>query len=513
MATPTDNPSDSASEPGQAREGHVSPDTPAETVPGHEAEPGVDEKRPEDDTEEVAHLRAEVSALRDQLATRERRGVQVHVVRRVVAAILVAVAAFGAVGSVIGVWGAYTALNTDRWVAIVGPLPANQQVDAAVATYVTGEVFKVLDVQGRVTAALPPEATFVAAPLTGAVRGYVLDTVEDLLRTPQFQSLWVRANQAAHERVVAILENRSPGVSVEGQVVTLNLLPLINDVLVALEQRLPTLFGKQLNLPTISSGTIPPNLRARVESALGVTLPANFGQITLYRGDELRTLQDALVTFKRSVALLVIGSLLTLGLALWVSPGRRRTTLQLGLWLAVAVVVLSSIVRAVRAQLLDQVPEGVYREGVQTGLQIVFATLRQRGDQLLWLGLALAVVCYLAGPGRGAVAVRRLVTRGGRAVARVTHRVTHHAASGRSSAWLRRHLDAFRVGGLVVAAVVALLLSSWSGLLVLLLILVGYEVAVTLLARAGAGPQAGEGPPTVPPAAQGPGDVPVPRPR
>ena len=40
-----------------------------------------------------------------------------------------------------------------------------------------------------------------------------------------------------------------------------------------------------------------------------------------------------------------------------------------------------------------------------------------------------------------------------------------------------------RVGGVVVAAVLALMLSSWTSLLVIAVVLAAYEVLVTLVAR------------------------------
>jgi hypothetical protein len=56
--------------------------------------------------EELERLRTEVVQLRGALDTRQRRASQLLAVRKVVAAVLVALAAFGAVASVIGLWGA-----------------------------------------------------------------------------------------------------------------------------------------------------------------------------------------------------------------------------------------------------------------------------------------------------------------------------------------------------------------------------------------------------------------------
>jgi hypothetical protein len=83
---------------------------------------------------------------------------------------------------------------------------------------------------------------------------------------------------------------------------------------------------------------------------------------------------------------------------------------------------VTAVLRGVRDQLLAQVPEGVYRDGVAAAVTSVFSVLRTRGTQLIWIGAILAVVCYLFGPGRGAVWLRRQVRRGAVAGGRATAR-------------------------------------------------------------------------------------------
>ncbi|HEX6921995.1 MAG TPA: hypothetical protein VF314_17390 [Actinomycetes bacterium] len=435
-------------------------------------------QRAEED--ELRRLRVEAEELRARLADRERRRHRRMVARRVVAAVLVVVAAFGTAASVVGIWAARTTLNTDRWVATVRPLPADPQVAEAMSIYLTDEVFRVLDVRQRVAEALPPKAAFVAGPVTNGVRDYIQGTVEDVLQTEQFQQLWVNLNRRAHERILAVIEGESGTVQVQGDRVTLNLLPVFNNVLALLEDRAPTLFGKPLNLPEITNGQIPPGLETRIETALGVDLPSNFSRFTIYRGQELNALQDAVAAFKKYLVLLVLGTLVALGLALWASPWRRRTVLQYGVWLSVAVLTVATVLRAVRNQILSDVPAGAFQDGAAAASRIIFSTLRERANQLVWLGVVIALVAYLVGPGRGAVWLRRSVARGSRA----SWAWVQGLATGReSSAWVRERLDALRIGGVVVAGVLALLLSSWTSLLVLLVLLGAYELAVTLVAR------------------------------
>jgi hypothetical protein len=441
-------------------------------------------RRPDD---EVTELKSEVTALRSQLDARERRRRRVVTLRKIVASVLVAVAAFGLVASVIGVWAARTTLDTNRWVATVTPLDQDPKVRAAVSTLLTEQIFSTLNVEQRIEESLPPKAAFLAVPLTSRMHGFIHQKVNDVLLSQRFRTLWPTLNETAHKQVMSIINNDSTVAKRSGETVTLDLLPIVNEVLRLLEQQIPTIFGNTINLPAIQNGQVPAGLQTRIESALGVQLPDNFAAITIYRGDELAAAQDAVVLFKRSVAGLVLGSLLILALALWVSPGRRRTTLQLGIWLVIAVVVMTSLLRAIRRQVVDLVPDGVLRDGADSATTVVFSTLRERGTQLLWLGIVIVAIAYLVGPGRGPVSLRRWAAQGFRAVGPVLRRWTAVTVSD-GPRFARDHLDALRLGGVAVAAfLVVFVFSSWTALFVIAIVLGAYVFLVT--AAAGTAPE------------------------
>jgi hypothetical protein len=440
--------------------------------------------------EELDRLRIEVSHLRAQVDGRRRRAIALLTLRRAAAAVLVALGAFALVSSVVGVWAARTAFDTDRWVATVAPLPRDPHVSAAMAEYATTELFRVLDVENRIREVLPDQAAFVAGPLTGQIRETVRRTVQQVLVSDRFQRIWVEGNRRVHERILAILEGTSTLVVVRHDRVDIDLLPLVNQVLRQLGASLPTLFGKQLSLPDLGTSAIPENLRSRVEDAVGVTLPADFARFSIYDSGQLAAVQEAVTAAERDLVLFAAATIALLVLALVVSPARRRTLLQLGLWLVVAAVAVTAVLRRVRGELLLEVPAGVYRDGVDAAVTSVFAGLRDRGTQLIWIGVLLALLMYLSGPGRAPVWLRERMAavagatwrgawRGGRAVA------TH------GPGFTARHLDVIRVGGVMVAAVLALLLSSWTSLLAIVVALAAVEVLVTVVGRRASAAAAG----------------------
>jgi hypothetical protein len=438
------------------------------------------------DPSEVLELRAEVEHLRARLDTRGKRAAGLLALRRVAAAALVAVTALAVVGSVIGLWGAYTMLNTNRFVSTVAPLPEDPTIAAAVSQYSTDQLFDALDVQQRVEQVLPPRAAFVAGPLAGQVHDAIEKTVSKVLRSNGFQKVWNAAIRQAHEQTMTILNGTSAVVVAGQETVRINLLPLINQVIRLLSDQLPTLFGKKITLPDISSGQIPANLRARVQDALGVTLPPNFAEFTVYDAGKLKAAQRAVVTLKRSLVALVIGTLLLFVLALFIAPRRRRTVLHFGLWLVIAAVAVTAVLRAVKGQVLAQVPEGLYRDAAADTITTVTALPRVRGQQLIWLGAIVAMVCYLIGPGRGPVWLRRHAATAARAGGRWS-RQGYRTVTAHGPGLTERHLDAVRISGLVPAVVFALILSSWTSLLIIVVLLAVFEIVVTVIARRRAG--------------------------
>ena len=110
----------------------------------------------------------------------------------------------------------------------------------------------------------------------------------------------------------------------------------------------------------------------------------------------------------------------------------------------------------------------------------ILSTLRGFAALLFWLGLVLTVIMYLVGPGRFPVALRRWVVSAWRWV---TGKVRAVGADEGFATWVARYIDPLRIGGVVLAALLLLWLSSWTALFVIGVVLVIYEVGMTIYAR------------------------------
>ena len=122
-------------------------------------------------------------------------------------------------------------LDTDRYVSTVAPLGENPAVQAEITNQVTDEIFDRVDVEGLTTEALTAltdvsnleanaprvdQALVGLAPvIAGQAKSFVHDTVASLVRTQQFEDLWIQANRAAHNSLVAVMTGNYGPDSVE----------------------------------------------------------------------------------------------------------------------------------------------------------------------------------------------------------------------------------------------------------------------------------------------------------
>ena len=198
------------------------------------------------------------------------------------------------------VWAHRTLLDTNTFVGTVGPVFQHPEVDSAVAARATDELFTALNVQGRLHDALPPKAQVAAAPITNSTKSFVAGELTKVLESPKFQSIWTSTLTLTHERLVAVLRGQqSAALSTSNGYIVLNTVPAINQALKQVSGLASELAGKHVTLPTITSADPPQQAVNKLSKALGVTLPSDFGQITLVKSSDLATVQRGVKAFDR----------------------------------------------------------------------------------------------------------------------------------------------------------------------------------------------------------------------
>ena len=451
---------------------------------------GSQERSPEELEAEVERLRAERHELEERVETLEARPVKRRRMRRIATPVFVALSIIVFTVTVPAAWGARTVLNTDRYVATVAPLADDPAVQASIATKLTDQVFSALNVEGTLSdalGALGERATVLAGPLTIAVKGFVRDQVERVVASEAFKTFWVEANRFVHTQVLAILRGDTETITTREGKVLLNLLPLVNLALGSIDAVASDLVGRDVTLPAISQSDVPSASIARLEQALGIDLPDDYGQIVVYDSEELAALQQLLYTFERLLVLLLVLTPILVAASLWVSTRRRRTLIQLTVGAAVGLVIVRRIAIISRDNLFERVDTQRF-PSVRVLTDELMASLFRYTAILLAVVLATALVALITGPYPWALTVRGWVRDWARGVA-AAFSGEPLPDTGRVR-WIRAHRDGLMLGGALLAVALLLLfdLSLW-GFVIAGIVIALYEIA---LARVGHEPEEAE---------------------
>jgi hypothetical protein len=428
---------------------------------------------------EVERLRRENAELQAEM---ERvSGVKRHRLRAVAAVVAVVVAVGSFAVALPGAWARRTITDTDTYLSVVDPIGSDPAVQEALARQITTGVFTAVDVEQKVSEVLTkraPQLTFLAGPITQSIQGFVQDQVQNVLASDRFRTVWDQANRIVQSQLVAVLRGDSDVLSVQNGQVVLNYLPIVNQVLQQISGTLSTLLNRQITLPEITADTVPAEATARLETALGVTLPPTFGQVVVYKTDVLTQVQDGVKVAQRGLYAAIALLLISLIVAIVVSPHRRRTILQLAVAIAVVTVIERRLAIGSVNDLVAQIP-AENQAAARSVADALVQWFLQYSVVFLWAALITIVVALVSGPYEWAVWFRAAVDD----VVHHTLRSEELAPAGSPSAWIAARRMPVMAAIAVLAAVVfwaADLNGAWwlaLALVVVVLELVAWRVA------------------------------------
>jgi hypothetical protein len=296
---------------------------------------------------------------------------------------LVALGSILAFLSVFAIWTERQALNTDDWVNTSDRLIQNHTIRVALSDYLVDQLYSNVDVEAALESKLPGESKQLAGPLSGGFRSVAPDVVEQLLESSTAQDLWRDANRAAHEQLLAVLEDKREAVSTDNGEVSLNLASMV------------TSLAEQIGIGADLAEKIPPDT----------------GSITIMRSDQLRTAQNIAAAVKGLALVLSLLTFLAFGLAIYLSrEGRWVTVLFCGVGLiasAFAVVVARQVAGGiVTGQLVTNEsakPAADAAWSISTSLMSSIATT------VIIIGILFVIAGWLASPTESARATRKAI--------------------------------------------------------------------------------------------------------
>jgi hypothetical protein len=283
--------------------------------------------------------------------------------------------------SVFAIWTERQALNTDDWVDTSDRLIQNSTIRTAVGDYLADQLYENVDVERESESILPDDLRELAGPASGGLRQVAGDGADQLLKTSTAQSLWQDANRAAHEQLIAVLEDKKEAVSTEGGDVTLNLGSLVTNL------------AEQVG----------------IGEDLAQKLPPDAGQITILRSDQLKTAQNIAAAIKGLAIVLTILTLACFAGAIYLSRDQRWVTVLfcgVGLIAAgFAVIVAREIAGGI---VVDQlVTDDSVRPAAEAAWSISTSLMTSIATTIIVFGGLFAIAGWLGSPTESARATRR----------------------------------------------------------------------------------------------------------
>jgi hypothetical protein len=224
-----------------------------------------------------------------------------------------------------------------------------------------------------------------------------------------------------------------------------------------------------VTLPTITSAEVPQQQVAKLSKALGVPLPASFGEITLVRSSDLAAVRRGVKAFDGLTLILPLVTIALIALCLWLSVNRRRTVLQLAVGVSLLMIVERRVVLHEQSVLAGAAHNPQLASIVLGDLLHGFFVLTA---WVLGVALAVLVIAVLAGPYRWAAALRSSARRAWRSIGRAPG-----GGRGGATARIGSHAAGLQLAGAIIAGILLLIVSvSWVSFLIIGVLLAAYEV-------------------------------------
>ena len=315
--------------------------------------------------------------------------------RRILAGVALVLACLLILVTTVAVWTHQVVLNTDRFTSLAGRVMAEPAVIDPLSDRISDQVVAALDVQDRLEARLPDAVKPLAGTLTLAV-GSAIDTrLQVALLNPRIQAALLRTLAVTHAGVVNLLRDKPDSVSVVDGYIVVQVFPVVGEALAELQTG--GVIPADIQLPDLTSPDAPGVLAGRLQTALGVTLPADFGTIQLVKADRLLAVRSYVQAFDVIVVALVILSILLVLLALWLARDRRRMVIYLGIGTLIAFLVARLAINGIENAVLSGIAQDDVAGAVRAVVDATVEDLRGLTIVIVIITGIVALVAYLTG--------------------------------------------------------------------------------------------------------------------
>ncbi|MFC9324170.1 hypothetical protein [Kitasatospora sp. NPDC057015] len=339
-------------------------------------------------------LKARIAAL--EAATPPARK-QHHRLRTSGSVVVIVIASLLALLSVVAVWTSDIVGNTDRYVSTVAPLASDADVQAAVSARVTTAVLDQIDVKGLVQQlsdaaaqqGVPPEAAKLigglSGPITSGLTDLVNSTVQRVVSSTAFESIWVNGNRLIHTSLDKALTGKGGGVvSLENNQVGIDIAPIVDKVKTEL----------------VDSGLSVASKIPEVHTNFVVFASDDIGKVKAYF-----RLLEIMGTWLPLVTVIIAAA------GVFLAVNRRRALIGAAVGVALAMLVLGIALTVFRSFYLDHLPPGANQAAAATVYDTLIRFMRASVRAVFAVAVVTALGAFLIGPSKVAVAVRTACRR------------------------------------------------------------------------------------------------------
>jgi len=405
-----------------------------------------------------------------------------HLPRRIIAWVLVVLVGILVPLSIVTAWTVTTLTNTDRYVATMSPIVREPVVTAYLGDRITTKLFTSLNVEQKLHNALPPKASFVAAPVTVQLENFTRTQVTKLLQSEKFAQFWDGANRRLHTNLVDVLTGKKTPLGVKLQKVGVDIEPAVIQAIDKLDAKGVTVFN--------------PVKRRLQHSQL---------TFTLVNQDQLQKAQTGFRLAKTVGWALPVVVLILALITIIVGVDRRKTALRVFFAGALGCLVFQAFLELGRGFFVHhaKAPSDV----TGTVWDTVIRYLHNGLHDVIVVCVLVVIALWLAGPSSWARWIWARVAQAARWVGRTVSLLwqpanRQKASSGakRAARWMLEHAAGMRILGGGVGAALLLLggtLSVGSVWLLVLLLAIYYILLEVVFAWArrlsAAAPDGGDG--------------------
>lgn len=297
--------------------------------------------------------------------------------------VLITITTILLVVGIFAIWANRLLFSPDNWSNTSTQLLQDENIRSTTANYIVDQLYANVNVEGLIKQGLPTQFQALAAPAAGALRNAAVQGAELALSHPRVQQLWAQANRAADQTFIAVVNGGRGPVGTKQGAVTLNLSAILDNI------------AARLGLPANIADKLPPNI----------------ANLTVFKSDQLKYVQDGGKAIKGLALWLNIIVPLLYILSLFLARGHRRRTLMT---IGFAGILAGVFVLLARSIIGGQVPGSLTDDAslqvtISHTYSIATAILTDIAGAVILIGAVLVVAAWFAGPARPARIVREAI--------------------------------------------------------------------------------------------------------